>query len=728
MKNVDLHSRSVSSPPSSKKELSCTSLNNKNEAAKKDSQIKYSSSLEYICPRSKSKPLFVTCAHNQNHEESIISSKVIPGAISNNGTNERSHLIDPSASAADQIRKNGGDMEKKKNASIINKASFYPDPVEYDPAANPNKDINSRDTRSAITTHHSSSPPSNCNSSAPGEEAESKKKMVAIQPQVRNRKKAIDAYPNDVKNEALEYSLKHSQRFNDQNFRDHFNLIIQSDDHGIKEVDDQEQQEEDLTDEEEDEDKYESHKSTFTVSVVNRIDRSLCSNNGSDSSSSATTAVGRSKRRQMVTGSAESSEKGGRGMGGVVGNELKCECNKIVIDVSSGNVYETIQGQDQEHIYEEVGLLNRRGEDDQENEQDEEGEQPEGKKSIFDGASKDEILEYLEDAKERVDVLINSSSNNVCSGNMNCEDGRMVPTTSLLLSPLSSPSSHREVMMSPDMRVIEEEEVGRNTREVGEENDGVIDAITGEVVSRGGGSRKKRGSSSSASISSPPSSLCKSRSGVAVSAENLIESTITTSSASARRNRTSNVSNSSTDSAVTTSSSLEDESSLRSGPLITSSVSLTQLVERNDSGVGTETSSRPTRLRRSSSAIVGESEQRCTDCEQVFDPQVQYDEPSASGFTSFFPLTCNKCDKKRSERREIISEFVETEFKYGRDLRIIREEFYRPVEVAGLLSKEQIKSVFLNLDELINVNSRFSEKLQDALDIATEQGDEVSDF
>lgn len=45
---------------------------------------------------------------------------------------------------------------------------------------------------------------------------------------------------------------------------------------------------------------------------------------------------------------------------------------------------------------------------------------------------------------------------------------------------------------------------------------------------------------------------------------------------------------------------------------------------------------------------------------------------------------------------------------------------------SGLLTKEQIKGVFINLDELITVNSEFSEKLQDALDIATEQGDEVS--
>lgn len=139
-------------------------------------------------------------------------------------------------------------------------------------------------------------------------------------------------------------------------------------------------------------------------------------------------------------------------------------------------------------------------------------------------------------------------------------------------------------------------------------------------------------------------------------------------------------------------------------------------MERNDSGVGTETS-KPSLLRR---CVSGETEQRCTDCEQLIDPA----EDEVSGIM-FFPLTCSLCEKKRSERKEIVSEFVDTEFKYGRDLRIIKEEFYRPMEVAGLMTEDQLKSVFINLDELIFVNSTFAEKLQDALEIALEQGDEV---
>ena len=47
---------------------------------------------------------------------------------------------------------------------------------------------------------------------------------------------------------------------------------------------------------------------------------------------------------------------------------------------------------------------------------------------------------------------------------------------------------------------------------------------------------------------------------------------------------------------------------------------------------------------------------------------------------------CIKCCKRRTERKEIITEIMETELKYGRDLRIIVEEFYRPMLVAGLLT------------------------------------------
>lgn len=373
---------------------------------------------------------------------------------------------------------------------------------------------------------------------------------------------------------------------------------------------------------------------TFTVSIVNRV-------------KDEEEASGSSQTEEMHSYSSSSNSS-------IVYETNSCSANppqtlrgdfvkysranKIVIDVPSGNIYETIHPMAGEHIYEEVIC---------EPAAYAECESP--KKSIFDGASKDEILEYLEDAKGRVEVL--------------------------------GIEGQEETLVA--------------------ECNGELAVINEDVE-----------------VLAP-----------IIAAHNLIESSV---SSAHRRNRTSNVSNvsnSSTDSAVTTASSLEETFESLSiamkpglghnGLGITSSASLSQLVERNDSGVGTETS-KPSKLRRSSSAIVGEAEHQCTDCEQCLEPL----EDEETGLL-FYALACGKCDKKRTERKEIISEFVETEFKYGRDLRIVREEFFRPMEVAGLLGKDQLKGVFINLDELIRVNSKFSEKLQDAIDIATEQGDEV---
>ena len=85
---------------------------------------------------------------------------------------------------------------------------------------------------------------------------------------------------------------------------------------------------------------------------------------------------------------------------------------------------------------------------------------------------------------------------------------------------------------------------------------------------------------------------------------------------------------------------------------------------------------------------------------------------------------CIQCCKRRCERKEIITEIIETEIKYGRDLRIIQEEFYRPMQVAGLLTSETLSGIFLNVEELSEVNKRFTESLKDAIEIALDEGDE----
>ncbi|UYV82918.1 hypothetical protein LAZ67_22001382 [Cordylochernes scorpioides] len=134
-------------------------------------------------------------------------------------------------------------------------------------------------------------------------------------------------------------------------------------------------------------------------------------------------------------------------------------------------------------------------------------------------------------------------------------------------------------------------------------------------------------------------------------------------------------------------------------------------VERNDSGVGSETCKPPPRRPRRPQAA--NPDLACADC----------DGPLPPGITPV-PLACPACEKNRAERRRIIHEFVDTELKYGTDLRIIKEEFYRHIDVAGLLTPAQMSNIFLNLDQLVSANRIFSRKLTDALEIAQEQGDE----
>ncbi|KNC20654.1 hypothetical protein FF38_04816 [Lucilia cuprina] len=162
-------------------------------------------------------------------------------------------------------------------------------------------------------------------------------------------------------------------------------------------------------------------------------------------------------------------------------------------------------------------------------------------------------------------------------------------------------------------------------------------------------------------------------------------------------------------------------------------------IERNDSGVGSETSkssrskflnptisSSPSPTSNSSSPIPHQHSSQtrsspihlCEDCDGPVETQI-----GENGHI-FAPLVCRKCGKKRVERKEIITEVVETEEKYGRDLQIILEEFCHPMLVAGLLTQEQLSAIFLNTEELLENNQTLAERMRDALDIALEQGDD----
>ncbi|XP_034120645.1 uncharacterized protein LOC117579054 isoform X2 [Drosophila guanche] len=137
-------------------------------------------------------------------------------------------------------------------------------------------------------------------------------------------------------------------------------------------------------------------------------------------------------------------------------------------------------------------------------------------------------------------------------------------------------------------------------------------------------------------------------------------------------------------------------------------------VERQDSGVGSETSKSSRSKYQATPTVL----HLCEDCDGAVEMQV-----GESGVL-YAPLVCRKCGKKRVERKEIITEIVETEEKYGRDLQIILEEFCHPMLVAGLLTQEQLSAIFLNTEDLLENNQTLAERMRDALDMSLEQGDD----
>ncbi|XP_042301010.1 uncharacterized protein LOC121918961 [Sceloporus undulatus] len=185
------------------------------------------------------------------------------------------------------------------------------------------------------------------------------------------------------------------------------------------------------------------------------------------------------------------------------------------------------------------------------------------------------------------------------------------------------------------------------------------------------------------------------------------------------KHRWSNVSSLSTDSGIVGSNDERDNADANSGgtPRMRSAV-----MERADSGIS-QALSRKWRSRASETLMslqAWEAHQPCTDCGGRDFPL----ETDVQNQNKRRATLCEKCLKCRTERKESVLEFVNTEASYGEDLRIIKEEFYLPMQAAGLLTQEQLMVVFSNIQELIDLNENFLEYLQEEIDQAFEQGDD----
>ncbi|XP_027700970.1 rho guanine nucleotide exchange factor 38-like [Vombatus ursinus] len=109
-------------------------------------------------------------------------------------------------------------------------------------------------------------------------------------------------------------------------------------------------------------------------------------------------------------------------------------------------------------------------------------------------------------------------------------------------------------------------------------------------------------------------------------------------------------------------------------------------------------------------------EVHCTDCREK-------KEALSLGHRSL----CGQCTKLRWEQKQAVLEFIHTEASYGEDLRTIKEQFQLPMQSARLLNPGQLLVVFSNIQELmelIDLNERFLESLQQEIAQALSQGDD----
>ncbi|XP_075685166.1 uncharacterized protein LOC142655188 isoform X2 [Rhinoderma darwinii] len=192
------------------------------------------------------------------------------------------------------------------------------------------------------------------------------------------------------------------------------------------------------------------------------------------------------------------------------------------------------------------------------------------------------------------------------------------------------------------------------------------------------------------------------------------ESTYTTGHSYRSRHRWSNISSLSTDSGIVGVNDEKEDCEGNTRPVKPGEV------ERVDSGIG-DALSRKWRARvaeASASLEAWEAHRPCIDCGES---NLSMDNASRGKRRE---TLCTKCVTRRMEHKEAVLEFVKTESSYGEDLRIIKEEFYLPMQTAGLLTREQLAVVFSNIQELIDLNEKFLEVLQEEIDQAFDQGDD----
>ncbi|XP_065569247.1 myosin-M heavy chain-like isoform X1 [Artemia franciscana] len=135
---------------------------------------------------------------------------------------------------------------------------------------------------------------------------------------------------------------------------------------------------------------------------------------------------------------------------------------------------------------------------------------------------------------------------------------------------------------------------------------------------------------------------------------------------------------------------------------------LSTALERHDSGLGSELHTPLKRL-----GFRQKQQDWCWDCDA---PIHTTNKDSRNGL-------CDACVKRRGQRREAVGELLESELRYSRDLRLVQEEFHRPMLAAGLLDQCQTLVLFNNISDLYRHSISLVTGLRQAIGRAAANGD-----
>src|SRR3990167_1550473 len=71
----------------------------------------------------------------------------------------------------------------------------------------------------------------------------------------------------------------------------------------------------------------------------------------------------------------------------------------------------------------------------------------------------------------------------------------------------------------------------------------------------------------------------------------------------------------------------------------------------------------------------------------------------------------SKLKPEEKQKQQIIYEFIQTESQYIEDLTIVRDTMIKPLKEQGILTQEEIDKIFLNIEQILAINSKFLKSL-----------------